>query len=128
MSVEEKINEFIKKNKRKNVEKTINNSMTGTTHIPIGYTEDMFKELNNAGFKISPTNLMNSKLQELELSQGGSTIKEILKNLTHMTDSENLVRYEAMKNMQNPLLFGKLKWVMLLLLFFSMISLFLIFI
>lgn len=88
----------------------------------------MFKELNSAGFKITPTNLIDSKIQELESSSSGSIVKNLIKNLTQITDPANLARYEAMKNMRNPLLFGKLRWVILLFLLFSIIGTFLIFI
>jgi len=122
ITIEEKIDEFINKNKRRKINKPMEFSKNKTLPIPQGYTKSMIEELSDAGFKISPLNLKQIELNGLELSNGGSTIKNLVKTLNNMTDVENIAQYEIMKQAQNPLIFGKLRWILLLFLLFSLTS------
>lgn len=128
ISIEDKIDEFMSKNKRRDVKKLVKESLNGSVAVPRGYTEQMFNELRDVGMNIIPTNLQDARFQELELTRGGSAVKDLINGLTKMTEADNLARFESMKRMQNPLLFGKFKWIFLTFLLFSIVGLLLIFI
>ncbi len=126
ISIEEKIDEYINRNKGKKTKKSIIEPINENISVPSGYTGKMFKELEDIGFSIKPYNLQDAKTQESKLPQGGISLKNLLNTLSQITDPETMAEYENMRRLQNPLLFGKMKWILLAFLLFSMISLLII--
>ena len=123
ISIEEKIDEYINRNKGRKTKKSIIAPMNENISIPSGYTENMFKELKNVGFTVKPFNLQDIKNQESTLPQRGTPLKNLLNTLSQITDPATMAEYENMKRLQNPLLFGKMRWLILAFLLFMMISL-----
>lgn len=123
ISIEEKINEFINRNRIKDTNKSQILPLDENATIPKGYTKDMFKDLSEVGFTITPFNLKKVEFQELELPSDGMPLKNLVKNLNQITNGKAAFKQETMKKMQNPLLYGNLKWIMILFLIFSMATL-----
>ena len=128
ISIEEKINEYINRNRKDKPKKLDYSTINENISIPSGYTKNMFKELKNVGFTIKPFNLQDVKNQESTLPQRGTPLKNLLNTLSQITDPATMAEYENMKRLQNPLLFGKMRWIILAFLLFMMISLLLVWI
>ena len=124
ISIQEKVDEFINRNRRRKGKKELNLPSTGNIPIPNGYTKNMFKELSEVGFNIKPINLQNNKFQELGLSRSGILLEKLIETLNQTFDNKTIIEQESMKRMQNPLLYGKMKWIILLVILFMMINLF----
>ncbi|MFX0138207.1 MAG: hypothetical protein ACFFDN_31485, partial [Candidatus Hodarchaeota archaeon] len=75
ISIEEKIDEYINRNKGRKTKKSISAPMNENISIPSGYTETMFKELKDVGFNIKPFNLQDIKSQDSRLPQRGTPLK-----------------------------------------------------
>ncbi|NVM01545.1 MAG: hypothetical protein HWN67_04385 [Candidatus Helarchaeota archaeon] len=123
ISIEEKINEYINRNRGKKTKKSVIEPINENISVPSGYTGKMFKELKDVGFSVKPFKFQDAKFQESKLPQGGISLKNLIETLSQITDPETMAEYENMRRLQNPLLFGKMRWIILAFLLFMMISL-----
>ncbi|MFX1449333.1 MAG: hypothetical protein ACFFCM_00740 [Promethearchaeota archaeon] len=123
ISIEEKIDEYINRDRKNKSKKLDSSTINENISIPSGYTDNMFKELKDVGFTVKPFNLQDVKNHESTLPQRGTPLKNLLNTLSQITDPATMAEYENMKRLQNPLLFGKMRWIILAFLLFMMISL-----
>ncbi|MFX0141712.1 MAG: hypothetical protein ACFFDN_49195 [Candidatus Hodarchaeota archaeon] len=123
ISIEEKIKEFINRNRRRPNKNLKNLPSDENSPIPNGYSKNMFDELTKVGLKIKPVDLQNAKLQDLGLARTGIFIEKTIKTLNEIFNTKTIIEQESMKKMQNPLLYGRMKWIVLSFLLIMLFSL-----